>query len=88
MEDLCEKINRAIGLLQGFTAEKTRDDDLSDTEIEQLIGELETITAALQFELECRQEACQQAGGHASDKNRAEKVSTGSVADYVENLKI
>lgn len=87
-DDLCDKINRAVGLLRGWTAEKTKDGELSDTEIEQLIGEIETITAALQYELECRQEACQQAGGHASDKNKAEKVSTDSVVDYVENLKI
>ncbi len=88
MEDLCEKINRAVGLLQGWTAEKTKDDDLSDAEIEQLIGELETITAALQYELECRQEACQQAGGHASDTNRASKISTDDVVDYVNKLEI
>lgn len=54
---LIEAVTEAVGLLQGFTAQKTADGELTDDEIETMIGELTAIIDALQYELECRQEA-------------------------------
>ena len=58
---LAEQVQEAIGLLQGFTAQKAADGELTDTEIEQMIGELEAIICALQFAMDQRQEALQAA---------------------------
>ena len=56
--ELSGRIARAVGMLCGFTAEKIADGELSETEIEQLLGELSVITDALQRALgrppECR----------------------------------
>lgn len=54
---LAEKIQSAIELLQGFTAQKCANDELSSDEIEQMIGELEVIISALRCALEQTEEA-------------------------------
>lgn len=64
---LTERINAAIGLLQGFTAQKTKDGELTEDEIEQMLGELDVIKEALQYELECRQEACMAAAAQGKE---------------------
>jgi hypothetical protein len=58
---IAEKVQKAILMLQAFTAQKCEDGELTDTEIEQMIGELEAIINALQFTMEQRQEALQAA---------------------------
>jgi ferritin-like protein len=55
---LAEQVQEAIGLLQGFTADKCKDGELAEDEIKQMIEELETIIAALRCSLEQTEEAC------------------------------
>lgn len=67
-EEFGEIITRAIGLLQGFTAQKTEDGEISDSELDQLQGELEEIISAIEYERECRQTALQEAQGNAYNR--------------------
>lgn len=83
-----EIIERAVGLLQGFTAQKISDGEISDAELDQLQGELEAIIAGIEYERECRDTARQSAARYEADKNRAEKVDTSTVVDYVNNLEV
>lgn len=87
-QSFSEIIERVVGLLQGFTAEKIKDGEITDAELDQIQGELEAIIAGIEYERECRETAKQAAASHAADKNRSEKISTGSVEDYVTNLEI
>lgn len=73
--NFAEAIERAVGLLQGFTAEKIKDGEITDAELDQLQGELETIIDGIETERECRETAWQAAAGHAADKNRSEKAN-------------
>ena len=41
--NFAEIINQAVGLLQGFTAHKIADGEITDLELDQLQGELEAI---------------------------------------------
>lgn len=68
-------IGRGIAMLQGFTAQKTADGEITDAELDQLQGELEAIISGIEYERECRETARQAAAGHAADKNRAERVN-------------
>lgn len=52
----------AIGLLQGFTAAKCADGELSDDELNQMRGELEAIIDAIDYVIDLRQTALQAAG--------------------------
>lgn len=81
-------IERAIGLLQGFAAQKVADGEITDTELDQLQGELEAIIAGLEYERECRETARQAASSHVADKNCAERVATDEAVEYVEKLEI
>lgn len=69
-----EIIERAVGLLQGFTYQKLSDGEISDVELDQLQGELEEIISAIEYERECRETARQSAQGHAADKNNSERI--------------
>jgi len=69
-----DMMQRAIGLLQGFTALKMADGEFSDAELDQLQGELEEIISVIEYERELRESARQAAAGHAADKNNSEKV--------------
>lgn len=73
-QSFAEIIERAIGLLQGFTAQKIADGEITDAELDQLQGELEAIIAGIEYERECRETARQAAAGHAADTNKATKV--------------
>lgn len=73
-EEFGEIVLRAIGLLQGFTSQKLEDGEISDSELDQLQGELEEIISAIEYERELRDVARQAAASHSADLNNAVKI--------------
>ena len=63
---LIDALREAMYILDASIEEKSKDEELSDVEIEDMIAELETIVDALQYELECRQEACHAASDQST----------------------
>lgn len=83
---------RISGLFMGFLADKGHDKEFSDDELEQIKGELEVLTSAVECEIARRQEAYEAAGGAdvKGDTNRAQKIKSTpeSAAEYIQNLKV
>ena len=92
LEDIGEILCQSTRFQAVILNEYTKDGELSDDELANYKGALEVQIAAIDYEMACREKACEDAGGRdcTGDLNRAQKIAhKGYLEDLdVENVKV